>query len=101
MLNYPDNHRARTEHSEFMLGEDLLMAPVFNGEATKRNVYLPEGTWVQIYTQNEYTADFRGLELMDFDAPVGEPPIFVRKGSKLDIDKTLYGFHVATETILK
>lgn len=50
MLNYPDNHRARTEHSEFMLGDSLLMAPVFDGEATSRNVYLPEGTWVHIYT---------------------------------------------------
>jgi len=71
MLNYPDNHRARSEHSEFMLGNDLLMAPVFDGEATSRNVYLPEGTWVHTYTHKEYTADRRGLELMDFDAPVG------------------------------
>mmetsp|Transcript_30035 Transcript_30035/g.40679 ORF Transcript_30035/g.40679 Transcript_30035/m.40679 type:complete len:117 (-) Transcript_30035:73-423(-) len=101
MLNYPDNHRARTEHSEFMLGDSLLMAPVFDGEATKRDVYLPEGTWVHIYTQQEYTADFRGLELMDFDAPLGSPPVFVLKGSQLDTDGTLYGWSEVSDIILQ
>lgn len=41
MLEYPDDPIARKEYSEFMLGSDLLMAPIFEEGSTARDVYLP------------------------------------------------------------
>ena len=33
-----------------MLGEALMMAPIFKAGQTKRDVYLPEGTWTHYFT---------------------------------------------------
>jgi alpha-glucosidase len=33
-----------------MLGEDLLMAPVFVEGGKEREVYLPVGEWIHIWT---------------------------------------------------
>jgi alpha-glucosidase (family GH31 glycosyl hydrolase) len=32
--------------SEFLLGEDILVAPVLDEGATSRDIYLPNGQWV-------------------------------------------------------
>lgn len=31
--------------AEFMLGEDLLVAPVLEEGASSRDIYLPQGSW--------------------------------------------------------
>lgn len=36
---------------QFMLGSDLLMAPIFVEGATSRDVYLPKGKWVHYFTR--------------------------------------------------
>jgi alpha-glucosidase (family GH31 glycosyl hydrolase) len=41
MLHFPDSLDARREHSEFMLGPCLLMAPVFSDTDSSREVFLP------------------------------------------------------------
>jgi len=34
-----------------MLGNDLLMAPIFKKGETERHVYLPQGTWTHFFTK--------------------------------------------------
>lgn len=61
---------------EYLLGRDLLIAPVIKDAARERTVYLPEDEWVQLFTGAEY-----GGGIISVQAPIGRPPVFVRKAS--------------------
>jgi len=73
-----DEERAYTVRDEYLLGRDMLVAPVLKKGAASRKVWLPEDEWVHYFTGKEYKGgEFR------VSAPVGMPPVFVRKNSKL------------------
>ncbi|MCR5098545.1 MAG: alpha-glucosidase [Lachnospiraceae bacterium] len=67
-----------TEKTEYLLGPDVLVAPVYRDKAQGRRVYFPSDTWVNIFTGTEYTGGFA-----EVDAPIGQPPVFVRRGSNM------------------
>ena len=77
-LHYPDDERAHTEPYEYLLGRDILVAPVVEEGATERRVYLPEDRWAHLWTGKEYA----GGEVV-VAAPLGEPPVFFRVGSEV------------------
>ncbi|WP_375552243.1 TIM-barrel domain-containing protein [Rhodophyticola porphyridii] len=61
----------------YMLGPDMLVAPVLEAGATARSVALPEGQdWVHAWTGIAYS----GSTTADIDAPWGRIPVFIRKG---------------------
>jgi alpha-D-xyloside xylohydrolase len=78
VLGYQDDRQARSVESEFLLGEDILVAPVFE-PATSREVYLPEGEWVDYWTDERYA----GEQWVAVDAPLERLPLFVRAPSLL------------------
>ncbi|MCK9170990.1 MAG: alpha-glucosidase [Treponema sp.] len=51
-FDYPSDERARRTEDELLLGESLLIAPVYEQNATGRYVYLPEDM-IQVTWQNE------------------------------------------------
>jgi len=59
----------------FMLGDEVLMAPVL-GPGARRRVELPKGNWTDLRTNIEY----RGNQAIEVDAPMGRVPMFVRNG---------------------
>ncbi|MBO4323186.1 MAG: hypothetical protein J5836_00845, partial [Clostridia bacterium] len=64
---------------EFYLGDNVLIAPVTEAGAEKRDVYLPEGNWVNMWTKEE----FEGDKTVTADAPVFKKeglPMFVKVG---------------------
>lgn len=72
-----DEAEAYTEKTEYLLGRDLLVAPVYEEGAKSRTVYLPSDGWVNIFDGKEYAGGH-----MIVEAPIGKPPVFVRKDSK-------------------
>lgn len=71
-----DEPRAYTESLEYLLGRDILVAPVIDKGAETKTVYLPEDEWVHLYSGKEFDG---GMVIVG--APIGEPPVFIRKGS--------------------
>lgn len=69
-----DEPRAYTESYEFLLGRDLLVAPVLRPGTDLREVYLPEDTWIHLPSGREYRGGVHPVY-----APVGSPPVFARK----------------------
>ncbi len=66
---------------EYMLGSDLLVAPIIYENEYSRKVYLPKGaSWVDVWTGDEYEGGNTAL----CDAPLDKIPLFVRKGGKLN-----------------
>ena len=69
-----DEPRAYIEKAEYLLGRDILTAPVIRPGAVTREVYLPEDRWVHLWSGKEY-----GGGVHSVDAPIGRPSVFVRK----------------------
>lgn len=71
-----DEEAAYVEKTEYLLGRDILVAPILKPAAASRRVWLPEDRWIHLFTQQEY-----GGGSYTIDAPVGTPPVFIRKDS--------------------
>jgi alpha-glucosidase len=77
LLDYPDDSAAIQQNDEFLLGGDLLIAPVTKDDDTEREVYLPRGVWYDFWTDRRST----GPERLTVDAPLERIPVFVRGGA--------------------
>ena len=73
---YYEKKEDYSEMYEYLLGRDILVAPVLEQGAGTREVYLPEDTWIHLWTGKAYPG---GRHVID--APLGEPPVFCRTGS--------------------
>ena len=77
LLNYQQDYNTLNLDDEFMIGEDLLVAPVLKPDVTSRMVYLPAGVWVDYWTGERYS----GEQMIRAEAPLEVVPMFVRSGA--------------------
>jgi alpha-glucosidase (family GH31 glycosyl hydrolase) len=91
-LRFPGDPRAVEREDEFLFGPDLLVAPVLEPGATKRELYLPKGRWVELWDAVAYKRGSGDLRLgnarprrggRDFTAgaAANELPLMVRAGA--------------------
>ena len=80
-LHHPEDSRAWSIQDEYLLGEDLLVAPILTEGARTRKVHLPAGSWVHLWSGAAYEAAGAGGLDLEVAAPLGEPPAFARLGS--------------------
>lgn len=81
MLEFPGDATTYQIDDQFMLGSELLVAPVVTEGATSRSVYLPLGTWFNVWTGEE----LEGGQLVTVDAPIGQPPVFSLGADRTDL----------------
>jgi alpha-glucosidase len=79
LLNYQDDPNTYNIDDEFMVGDDLLVAPITKPDVTQRLVYLPAGSWYDYWTNKKYS----GGTMITVDAPLEAVPIFVRAGAMI------------------
>ncbi len=79
-LEFPDYPQAYNIDDQFMLGSEILVAPVVNSKQHTREVQLPAGTWVHVWTGQTY-GDPSVASRVIVNAPLGAPPAFYRTGS--------------------
>ena len=77
---FPDDPAAIDLMRQFMVGCDLVVAPVMDPGVETVDVHLPPGDWTHIWTSIVYP----GPMDMTVDAPLGEPGVFARRGSKME-----------------
>jgi alpha-D-xyloside xylohydrolase len=68
-FEYPNDPTSWTIEDEYMLGANLLVAPLFTDSATSRRVYLPPGTWIDYQSGRAYAG------ARWHDIPAGTVPI--------------------------
>ena len=73
-FEWPDDARAWDFPFEYLLGDDLLVAPVVEPGATSVRAYLPAGDWVDVWTGETFT----GPVEVERAAPLGSIPVFAR-----------------------
>ena len=62
----------------YLLGDNLLVAPVTERGKTSRDVMFPPGKWIDLWTGAVHDGDVTKKETID--APLGVIPVFVRDG---------------------
>ena len=77
LLNYQHDANTLNLDDQFMIGDDLLVAPVLKRDITSRMVYLPQGTWIDYWTGKRIA----GGAMIRVDAPLETVPMFVRAGA--------------------
>jgi alpha-D-xyloside xylohydrolase len=80
VLDYPHDSATYNIDDQYMMGDDVLVAPMLAGE-TQRRVYLPAGEWFSF----DGTRRFDGNQVHVIDAPLRHIPIFVRAGTILPL----------------
>lgn len=78
-LEYPDDERAWEIWDEYFYGEDYLVAPVIEEGAESREVYLPEGQWIDYW--NPEGESITGPTTVTVETPRHKTPIFLRADS--------------------
>lgn len=82
LFNFPDDPACWSQEDSYMLGPDLLVAPVLEAGASVRSVYLPKGTdWEDAWNGKRY----EGGQTITADAPLEQIPVFRRAGSTLSL----------------
>ncbi len=61
-------------YESFLLGRDILVAPVLDKGVAELSVYLPAGQWIHLWTEKA----FEGKRTHSVQAPSGQPAIFIR-----------------------
>ncbi|HWG13381.1 MAG TPA: TIM-barrel domain-containing protein [Streptosporangiaceae bacterium] len=77
----PHDRAARDADGEYLIGTDLLAAPVTAADG-EQDVYLPAGTWVDYASH----ASFDGGRWHRLTRPPEQAPLFVRHGALLPVD---------------
>ena len=81
VLNYPDDPHVWDLGTEYLWGDDLLVAPVTRAGATSWPAYLPEGGWYDFWSQQRYS----GSTSVAVEASLDRLPLFVRAGAILPL----------------
>ncbi len=74
--SFPADPQAWQNQFEFLVGPDLLAAPV-TGQGTTPHVYLPAGDWIDLYTGGTVT----GPSGFTRDTPLTQLPLYLRAGA--------------------
>jgi alpha-glucosidase len=76
-LAYPNDPEAAQQDQEWLLGPDVLVAPVVTQGATSRQVYFPAGCWTRPDTGTRYT----GPTTQTVPAALDQLPYFFQCGT--------------------
>ncbi|MBM7573019.1 glycoside hydrolase family 31 protein [Aquibacillus albus] len=77
VLEYPNDKNTFNLSDQFMIGSDVIVAPILTPSTNHRVVYLPEGNWVNYWTEEKLAGGKHHL----VEADLNTLPIFIKEGS--------------------
>ena len=78
-LHYPNDPNTHALRYQFLLGQDLMVAPVVDKGVASVEVYFPVGSdWVDLWSGADAG---KAGEWVRMPAPLSKPAVFLRKGS--------------------
>ncbi|TMC44172.1 MAG: glycoside hydrolase family 31 protein, partial [Chloroflexi bacterium] len=84
VYDHPSDQTTWHVDDEYLLGPDLLVAPMFVPRG-RRDIYLPAGGWYDFWTNQR----FDGPRWIAYDAELETLPLFVRAGAVLPMGPDL------------
>ena len=82
VLEFPGDPTTWTKRTQyqFMSGEWLLVAPVYEDSPVQNDIYLPAGAWIDYWDGREFNGP---TTLNGYAAPLDKLPLFVKAGAIL------------------
>ncbi|OZU88192.1 alpha-glucosidase [Virgibacillus indicus] len=77
LMEFPEDEKTYNLNDQFMIGDNVIVAPILAPAVTDRAVYLPKGEWVEFSTGEVYDGEKTHL----IHAELENMPIFVKKGT--------------------
>jgi len=77
VLEYQDDPNTYSVYGQYLLGKELLIAPLWSDTTFSREIYLPEGQWFDFWDDTVY----KGRQTINYNAPIDKVPILVRAGA--------------------
>lgn len=81
LMHHADDRQVWHIDDEYYFGSEFLVAPVMNSE-DKRDVYLPEGQWVDFFTGERFEG---GRWLKGVECPLERMPLYVKEGAEISL----------------
>jgi alpha-glucosidase (family GH31 glycosyl hydrolase) len=104
LIEYPDDPEAHKIDDQFLLGSDILVAPIVEkwpNLVSNKNVYFPKGKWVNLWSGKTYGSNRKGertrvhaptgymecekrnwrLKCIEWRFEPGRPAVFIKKNS--------------------
>ena len=75
--NDPTTWSKRTQY-QFMTGESILVAPVYEDTTVRNDIYLPNGRWIDYWDGTEFNGS---TTLNNYAAPLEKLPMFIKAGA--------------------
>ncbi|MBQ8309615.1 MAG: glycoside hydrolase family 31 protein [Clostridia bacterium] len=88
ILGWQDDKNVRNIEDQYMFGDAFMIAPILN-DGYSRNIYLPEGKWLDLNTGEEYTVGKSGQWLNSYTASIAELPTFYNVNTESEIAPAL------------
>jgi alpha-glucosidase (family GH31 glycosyl hydrolase) len=77
VLEYQKDPATYEAYGQYLLGKELLIAPLWSDQTFEREIYLPDGKWIDFYEDTVY----QGKQTITYDAPLDKAPILVKAGA--------------------
>ncbi len=84
IFHHPEDNTCWHIDDEYYFGDDFLVAPVMNSENV-RDIYLPEGEWIDFFTGERHIVADGGKWLKNVEVPLERMPVFVRSGATIPV----------------
>ncbi len=84
IFHHPEDNTCWHIDDEYYFGDDFLVAPVMNSENV-RDIYLPEGEWIDFFTGERHIVADGGKWLKNVEVPLERMPVFVRCGATIPV----------------
>lgn len=95
-MHYPTDTTAAGISDQFLWGKNIMVAPVYQKQATMRKVYLPQGNWYDWWTD----AVVRGGQYIDRKVDLATMPLYIRAGSIIPMDTIRQYVDEPTKSVL-
>ncbi len=87
VLEYQHDTKMYGIKDEYLFGKEMLVAPVLTENTTAREVYFPEGKWIDM----DYDYEYSGNTTANVYAPQNRIPVFIKSGAIIPmIEKVKY-----------
>jgi alpha-glucosidase len=88
ILEYPEDANVIDMYSQFMFGDDILVAPVLYEGEREKLVYLPNGNWYDYFAHREY----KGGRYYNLNVPLENTVVLVKEGSIIPVYEEKYNY---------
>ncbi|NSL51956.1 glycoside hydrolase family 31 protein [Calidifontibacillus erzurumensis] len=78
-LEYPHDPNVTNLSDQFLVGDNVLIAPILRPDTKCRTVYLPEGEWINYWTDEKLL----GGKFIIVEADLSTLPIFIKRGTMI------------------